>query len=142
MSVTINTWVNQEKNAFQIFNDLMASRLEEGEFKALAECLRLGLKRGEDSVRVKLPHGTYEANLVKAGESGNINVSFEPSKDFIEALNGDENDVFSQTDFDSVFTELYHDYVAYGFFYPNAPENKDRLVKAVKVLNLTDEEIE
>lgn len=138
--ITITTWINREKNSFENFDEFIATRLETGMMKALAEKMKNDLK-SNDSSRVKLPWGIFTASVVKSGDTGNINIAYEPSKGFMDVLDESSESV-SQDEFDPEYSELFHDYVAYGFFYPNAPENKDCLEKNVKCINMADEEIE
>lgn len=142
--ITIQTWVNQEHNAFENFTAVIASRMEEAIFKALTKKMKLDLA-SKDSTEVTLPWGTYSASLKTKGEGGNINIAWEPSKGFVKILNGDMDNVsrtecITQDEFDPEFVELFRDWVAYGFFYPNAPENKDRVSKN-KGVRLSDDEI-
>lgn len=142
--LTIKTWVAQEHNAFENFTAALASRFEEAIFRALSQKMRLDLK-AKGKAEVTLPWGIYRADIKTKGEAGNIAPTWEPSKGFIKMLNGDmdskdRHECFTQDDFDAEFTELFRDWVAYGFFYPNAPENKDRISKN-KGVRLADDEI-
>lgn len=142
--LTIKYWVNQEKVAFDNFTDPLASRFEEGWCAALVERLRQLLAK-DGHGEVKLPWGTYTAEIVAKGEAGNINCHFEPSKGFIKILNNDmdtasEKECISQDEFDEEFQTLFRDYVAYGMLYPNDPKNKDRLGDK-KCVYLEDDEV-
>lgn len=140
--ITIKGWVAQEKTAFNNFNGALASRFEEGIFKALTAKLRADLKKF-GKAKVTLPWGTYSSEIVTKGESGNINVSWEPSKAFVALLNGDEKskgEYNAQDEFDPEYVKLFRDYVAYGFFDPESPENKERASKN-KCVRLGDEEV-
>lgn len=142
--LTINAWVNQESEYFENFNKPLASRFEEGWCAALGEAMRKQLAEN-GSAKVMLPWGTYYAEVVTKGEAGNISVSWEPAKGFMKILNNDltneeQLDTIMQEEFDKNFAELYRDYVAYGFFYPNAPENKDKISDKKKSVYLMDDE--
>lgn len=142
--ITIKTWVNQEHNSFENFTNVLAARFEEAIFRALAKKMRNDLVN-KGKAEVTLPWGTYRADIKTKGEAGNIAPTWEPTKGFIKLLNGDmdakeRNECFTQDEFDPEFTELFRDWVAYGFFYPNAPENKDRVSKN-KGVKLDDDEI-
>lgn len=144
MNVTIPVYTENERKSFEEFSEFISARIEDGIFASLTERMRT-LLRSSDKAQVALPWGKYTANGVKVGESGNINVSFEPSAAFIEALNSDDEKIaIAMDDYDPEFLELFHDYVAYGFFYPNAPENKDRLSAAEThlCLNMEDNDAE
>lgn len=142
--LTIKTWVNQESAMFDNFTVPMATRFEEGIFKSIAQYLREVL-HAKGHAECKMPWGTYTADMVVKGETANINVSWEPSKGFLKILNGENMDnaqkveLITQDEFDPAYMTLFRDYVAYGFFNPNAPENKDRANKN-KCVRLTEEQ--
>ena len=143
---TIKAWFNQEKNAFEDFGAVLAARFEESWARALVEKLRLML-RAKGSAEVTLPWGTYYAETISKGEAGNIAPKWEPSKGFLKILNDDIQDpsersaVVNQDEFDPEYLKLFKDFVAYGFFYPEDPANKDKIDKN-KGVRLTDDEAE
>ncbi len=138
--ITLKAWTSQESSEFENFNLVTAARVEEAIFAAIAEDLKTKLTKS-DSASITLPWGTYTASGKSKGDNGNIAISWEPSKGFLKMLSGDESKSnIVQDDFEAQYTELFRDYVAYGFFYPNAPENKDR--KADLYFMLHDDEIE
>lgn len=139
--LTIKGWVNQERNAFENFTAVLASRFEEAIFRALTLTMRNQLKRN-GSASVELPWGTYSAEIVSKGEAGNVTPAWTPSKAFIKLLNGNldkgnDADAIAQETFDPEFEKLFRDYAAYGYFYPE--QNKDKTAKA-KGVRLTDDE--
>lgn len=142
--MTLKAWVAQEHSAFENFNAVLASRFEEAWARALTMKMRNDLAT-KDHSEVVLPWGTYSAEAKAKGETGNINISWVPSKGFLKLLNGNNDapraESIIQDEFDPEFTELFRDFVAYGFFYPNSPENKDRVPKN-KGVRLKDDEIE
>lgn len=149
---TITTFTQQETASFENYSDFISARLEDAWSRALAEKMRNELTSnnknngdGNEVSVVNLPWGTFTAEVKSKAGMGNVNVSFEPSKSFLEAIKSDDKDdnfSVTQNTFDSEFLELFKDYVAYGFFYPNAAENKDRLNSAVRCLNMDDIEAE
>ena len=142
-TITIKAWVAQEKDAFHNFNTQLAERFEGGVLLPVAEVLKRNLKKSGKG-HVTLPWGTYSADVVTKGESGNINVSWEPSKQFLTLLNGDEKakaDVAQQDEFDPDYVKLMKEYIAYGFFDPDSPEHKEHAAKN-KGVRLGDEEVD
>ena len=142
----INAFVAQEKPAFEEFSEFLGTRILDGVFRSIAERLKMGLEN-KDSESVTVPWGTFtaERRVRNGGDSANTNVSYEPSKAFINALNSDGRDrdagIF-QEEFDSDLLDAFADYVAYGFFNPDAPENKDEINKAQKGARLDPSERE
>lgn len=139
--IVVRNWVEMEKANFSNFSFALASRMDEAILRSLAEAMRLQLKKAGVAA-VSLPWGTYKADIKTKGESGNINVSWEPSKGFIKVLNGDldeaeKAETINQDEFDPEFVGLFIDFTAYGFFHPDDPSNKDRLEnnKAVHLAN-------
>lgn len=131
---TTSTWMSQEKNSFSNFNEFIATRLEDGIFRSIAEKMKNDLKAtGESSLQ--LPWGTYTAEAKAAGEGGNITPAFEPSKAFMKALNDDSGNARDrrQDSFDSEYTKLFKDYVAYGYFYPEDVKNAPAKDKGLKM---------
>ena len=142
--LTIKTWTAQEHNSFENFTAVLASRFEEGWARALIMKMRSDLKKFGKS-EVSLPWGTYRAETKVKGESGNINVNWEPAKGFIKILNGDMDNAsraecITQDEFDPEFVKWFRDFVAYGFFNPEDPKNKDRIPKN-KGVRLNDDEV-
>lgn len=141
--LTIRTWMDQEKNSFDNFKEPIATRFEGAICRATLEYLRRAMKKtGEASIQ--LPWGTHRVTTKVKGDTGNITPSWEPSKGFLKALNGDFDgesvaDCIMQDEFDPQFFKLFRDYVAYGFFDPDAPENKDR-TNINKGVKLSDDE--
>lgn len=139
-SITTTTWMTQEKPSFSNFNEFIAIRLEDGIFRALAEKMKNDIRTNGIS-SVQLPWGTYTAEAKAAGEGGNITPAFEPSKAFLKMLNDDSGSARDrrQDTFDSEYAQLFKDYVAYGYFYPE--EVKDAPAKD-KGLKMSDTEVE
>ena len=135
-SETITQWGAQEKTAFTNFNEFVVTRLEDGIFRALAEVMKRDIK-AYGKACVTLPWGTYSADIKQIGESGNINIAYEPSKAFIKALNG-SNDIRHQDSFDPDYLRLFKNYVAWGMFDPD----KQDLPARDKGLRLNDVEVE
>ncbi len=146
MDLTIKAFVQQEHSSFENFTPPLAARFEEGIMRAITETMRLQLKN-KGKAEVALPWGTYHAEAVAKGEAGNIVPTREPSKGFLKLLtsdnlnDADRSECIAQDDFDPQYMKLFKDFVAYGFFYPEAPENKDKLDKN-KGVRLSDEEAE
>ena len=140
MTPTINTWINQEKTAFDNFNDFVAIRLEDGIFRALAEKQARDIKAKKSSI-VVLPWGTYTADVKAVGEAGNITPAFEPSKQFKKLLNDDNaaSSDLRQESFDPEYVQLLKDYVAYGYFDPDTNQETPAHEKG---LRLTDDEVD
>ena len=141
--LTIRAWVDQEKNAFENFTAILAARFEEGWTRALARAMKMQLV-SKGHAEIKLPWGTYFAEAVTKGEAGNIAPKWEPSKGFLKILNDDMDQsarsaCLTQDEFDKDFMKGFKDFVAYGFFDPEDPKNKDRLEKN-KGVRLTDDE--
>ena len=138
MSKTIETWMALEKASFENFNEFIAIRLEDGIFRAIAEKMKNDIaSKGESTL--DLPWGTYHAEVKAAGEGGNITPSWEPSKAFMKMLNDDANRDRRQDSFDAEYVQLFKDYVAYGYFYPD--EVKDAPAKD-KGLRMGDDEVD
>lgn len=146
MDITIKAFVAQEANNFENFTTQLARRFEEGIMRALAETMRLQLAKN-NSAEVALPWGTFRAEVVQKGEATNITPTWEPTKAFIKCLNSPSMDItersetLNQDTFDDTFMKLFKDFVAYGFFYPEAPENKSR-IEQNKGVRLTENEAE
>jgi len=142
--LTIKAWVVQEHNAFENFTAVLAARFEEAWTRALAKAMELQL-RAKGRAEIALPWGTYYAEIITKGEGGNITPKWEPSKGFLKILNDDIQDqaersaCVNQEEFDPTFMKLFKDFVAYGFFYPEDPKNKDKIDKN-KGVRLNDEE--
>ena len=140
--LTKRVWVEQEKSTFLNFKPDLAEHFENAHLRSIIETLRRKLKKyGEGTV--DMPWGTFGVKVVTKGETGVITPYYEPSKGFIKALNGDFDDSpddssMTQEEFDPTFVKLYKDYLAYNTFDPELPENKDKIVKTVKV---TDDEV-
>lgn len=142
-TMTITSWQTQEKNSFENFNEFIATRLEDGIFRSLAEKMRLDIQANHAS-SVTLPWGTYTAEVKSNGDAGNITPAWEPSKILMAQLNRDdhedEEEDLHQDTFDPEYVQLFRDYVAYGHLYPDkigqdAPARE-------KGLKLTDDEVE
>lgn len=146
MNITIRKFVEQEKNNFENFTPPLASRFEEGITRALAEAMRQQLKKS-GSAEIALPWGTFRAEFVSKGEAGNVTPTWEPSKAFLKCLNtpnmdtAERSETINQDTFDEDYMKLFKDFVAYGVFYPDAPENKGK-VDQNKGVKLTDNEAE
>jgi hypothetical protein len=142
--LTIKAFVDLERGNFENFNNVLASRFEEAWSRALVIAMRIQLKT-KDHAEITLPWGTYSADNVAKGEAGNIAPKWEPAKGFLKILNDDISDqsdraaIINQDEFDPTFMKLFKDFVAYGFFNPEAPENKDRVSKN-KGVRLSDDE--
>ena len=143
-SLTIKTWMAQEKNAFDNFREELAELIENSMLRAIAQRLREGLKAG-GKAEVELPWGTYSAEFVSRGESGNVTPVWTPSKGFMELLNGDlsKGDVaaVNQEQFDDRFVELFTDWLAHGRFYDTGAKNKEKS-EVRKGLVLASDEVE
>lgn len=139
MSVTIEAWQNREKSAFENFNEFIALRLEDGMLRSVAERQKQMLQAGEVA-KVVLPWGTYTAEVKGTAEGGNITPTFEPSKAFMKLLNSDEKDKdLRQDTFDPEYLQLFKDYAAHGFFYPDSKEHEGKPSKE-KGLRMGDDE--
>lgn len=130
--VSIKTWVNQEKSAYEDFNEYVANTIEDGMFRALAEKMHRDLKTADIS-KVTLPWGTYRAEMKDRGENGVVNISWEPSEGFLKMLNDDSDsaekyEMNYQDEFDPEFVKLFWDYVAWGSFDPDT-STKNRGIK-------------
>lgn len=144
--VTIKTWVNLNAENFQDFNEYVANVLEGGIFRAVAEYFHRKLKDA-DKAELELPWGTYTAEVKSRGEDGVINISWEASKGFKNLLNDtDSANAASkykrnyQDEFDPEFVKLMTDYIAYGMFDPDKPENREKAAKQ-KGVELSDAEV-
>lgn len=130
--LTIKTWVAQEKNAFHNFREELAKLLEESMLRALAERLRIGLK-DDNKAAVELPWGTYSAEFVQRGETGNVTPKWEPSEGFMNLLNGDlgrgDAGGVNQEVFDERYVELFTDWLTHGRFYEVGAKNKEKTEK-------------
>lgn len=89
-NVTIKTWVALNADAFEDFNDYIATVLEDGIFRAMAQYFHVKLA-DSDRVELVMPWGTYTAEVKSRGTDGVVNLSWEPSKGFKKLLNGDAN---------------------------------------------------
>ena len=140
MTPTITAWINQEKASFDNFNDFVAIRLEDGMFRALAEKMANDIAAKKSS-SVTLPWGTYTADAKSVGEGGNITPAFEPSKLFKKMLNDDGavSRELRQESFDPEYSQLFKDYVAYGYFHPDTTQDTPAYEKG---LRLTDDEVD
>lgn len=141
----VEKFLDQEKTSFKVFNEFMATRVLEAAFKSISRALQIGLKK-KDTAEVVVPWGTFtaERRIRNNGDSANTNVSYEPSKAFLEALNGDgkDRDAYYQDDFNETMMDAFAEYVSYGMFDTNAPENKEKLATLQKGLFLKDNEKE
>ena len=132
--LSIKTWVLQEKRNFDDFHEFVASRFEEGMFRALGELMHRDVMATGMS-EVALPWGTYSAEIRNTGDGGVINISWEPSKAFRSLLDGGDNEDLAkykknyQDEFNPTFVKLFRDFVAYGIFDPELPENKEEAAK-------------
>lgn len=137
----VEKFLEQEKTSFKVFTEPVAARILEAAFRAISETLRIGLTK-KDSTSVTVPWGkfTAERRVRNSGDSANTNISYEPTKAFLEALNSDGKDSGSyyQEDYDEQFSTAFVDYTAYGFFNPDADENKSKLATAKKCLRLDE----
>ena len=142
--ITIKTWVNMEKDAFNDFNEYVANVLEDGITRSIAEYFHKKLQNA-DHADLELPWGTYHAEVKGRGETGVVNLTWEPSKGFKNLLN-DDSDAASKFDrnyqdtFDPEYIKLFTDYVAYGMFDPDKPENKEKAAKQRGIM-LSDAEV-
>lgn len=118
-------WLKREQDAFEGIDMFVIARLETAILKSIAKTLKDKLADGEKA-EVVVPWGTYKANMVKVGETGNINVSYEPAKDFLEVLNADDNSgaCNMEASLDDAFRKNFHTYAAYGCFDINDAKNK------------------
>lgn len=136
--LTIKTWMAQERPAFDNFTAMVASRLEEGIFRALTVTMRNQLK-ATGRAFVELPWGTYTAEFVSKGEAGNVTPAWVPSAGFLQLLNGNlekgKDEIITQQSFNSDFERLFREFVAYGTF---DHENSEHTPK--KGVRLTDDE--
>ena len=144
--VTIKTWVTLNADAFNDFNDYVANVLEGGIFRAVAEYFHRKLK-DSDKAELELPWGTYSAEVKGRGEAGVINISWDPSKGFKNLLNDSSSANAAskyernyQDEFDPEFVKLMTDYIAYGMFDPDKPENREKAAKQ-KGIELSDAEV-
>lgn len=139
-NITTTTWMAQEKSSFENFNEFISIRLEDGIFRALAEKMKTDCHAKKES-RVALPWGTYSAEVKLSGEGGNITPTWEPSKNFLKLLNDDSgvNHDRRQDTFDPEYVQLFKDYVAYGYFYPDKVKNAPAKDKG---LRMSDEEVD
>lgn len=119
-------WLAREKESFSNITMFIIARLETAILKSIAKTLKDKLADGEKA-EVAVPWGTYRATIVQVGETGNINVSYEPSKDFLEILNTKEGKAghCEQDVFDEKLRKYFHTYTAYGCFDVNDPKNKE-----------------
>ena len=142
--VTIKTWVALESEDFDDFNEYVATVLEGGMFRSMAEFFHQKLK-DSDSVDLEMPWGTYHAEMKDRGDSGVVNVTWAASKGFAALMN-DESDATAKFDrnyqdtFEPEFVKMFTDYVAYGMFNPEDPKNKDKAMKQRGIL-LSDSEV-
>lgn len=140
-STTIETWMNQERPAFENFNEFVAIRLEDGMFRSVTQKLLNALREGK-TASVTLPWGTYSVEIKGTAEGGNITPVFEPSKAFLKLLNSDDRDKDLRMDsFDPEYVQLFKDYVAHGYFYPDSKENEGKADKE-KGLRMGDDEVD
>lgn len=143
--LTTKTWVLQEKRNFDDFHEFVANRFEEGWCRALTEKMRRDV-RSTGTSEVVLPWGTYTAEVRNTGESAVVNIGWEPSKAFLALLEGGESEDLAkykknyQDEFDPAFVKLFRDFVAYGIFDPELPENKEEAAKNHSIM-LEDAEI-
>lgn len=143
--LTIKTWCDQERLAFDNFTPMLASRFEEGILRSIARNLRKQAEK-KGSAELVLPWGTYRVETKTMGEAGNRAPSWEPSKGFIKLLNGGNMDneqklqTVTQSEFNEDFVKDFREFVAYGFFDPNSDENKDK-ANVKKGVRLTDDEV-
>lgn len=146
--LTIKTWCDRERGSFDNFTPMLASRFEEAILRSILRVLRSQADSDKDgSAELVLPWGTYRVETKTVGEAGNRNVSWDPSKGFDKLLNGGSMDnvqqleTITQDEFDAEFTKAFRDFVAYGMFDPDAPENKEKIANLKKGVRLTDEEV-
>lgn len=142
--IITKTWVAQDKEAYDDFNEYAANVLEDGIFRSIPEYFRKKLANA-DHADLELPWGTYHCDIKGRGETGVVNLDWEPSKGFKKLLN-DDSDAASRFDrnyqdtFDPEYIKLFTDWVAYGMFDPDDPKNKDRAAKQRGIL-LSDPEV-
>lgn len=142
--VSIKTMVTLDKDTFEDFNDYVATLIEGGMFRAMAEYFYRKMKLS-DHAELELPWGTYHCEDKNRGETGVVNITWEPSKGFQKLLNED-NDAATKFDrnyqdtFDPEYVKLFTDYLAYGMFDPEDPKNKEQASKQ-RGLKLSDSEV-
>lgn len=146
MEISIKAFVAQEHNNFENFTPPLAARFEEGITRSIAEVMRRQLKRN-GSAELALPWGIFRAEFVTKGEAGNVTPTWEPSKAFLKCLNtpnmdpAERSETINQDSFDEEYMKLFKDWVGYGMFDPEAPENKAKTDQN-KGVKLTDNEAE
>ena len=146
MEISIKAFVAQEHNNFENFTPPLAARFEEGITRSIAEVMRRQLKRN-GSAELALPWGIFRAEFVTKGEAGNVTPTWEPSKAFLKCLNtpnmdpAERSETINQDSFDEEYMKLFKDWVGYGMFDPEAPENKAKADQN-KGVKLTDNEAE
>ena len=143
-NLTATTWVNLEKDAFDDFNEYVSNTIEDGMFRAMAEYFHVKLLNS-DHAELEMPWGTYTAEFKYRGDAGVVQIDWTPSKGFKNLLNdesGSSNkfDRNYQDSFDPEYVKLFTDYVAYGMFYPEKPENKEKAAKQ-RGIALSDSEV-
>ena len=139
---TVERWVVDMKPQFNNFTPFIATRIEEGLWKSAFETLRQKMATMPDDHKeasIEMPFGTLKADIRTKNDVDNINVEIDFSKDFIKALNGEIESVW-QDDYNEAFLANFTDYVAYGFFNPNADENRKRVESCNKCLRMRDAE--
>lgn len=144
--LTIKTWTDQEHGSFDNFTPVLASRFEEAILRSILRNLRKQLEKS-DTAELVLPWGTYHVETKTMGEAGNRAASWEPSKGFDKLLNGSNMDTvqkleaITQDEFDPEFTKDFREFVAYGLFDADDPENKEKIAGMKKGVRLSDEEV-
>lgn len=144
--LTIKTWCDQEHGSFDNFTPILASRFEESILRSILRTLRRQADKN-DTAELVLPWGTYRVETKTMGEAGNRAASWEPSKGFDKLLNGTSMDTvqkleaITQDEFDPEFVKDFREFVAYGLFDADSPENKEKIAGMKKGVRLSDEEV-
>lgn len=138
-SVSIATYYNMELANFEAITEELVIALENAIIAALEETQKEILQE-KDTASVVLPWGTYTAKVTTFGETSNVNISFEPSEAFIEAINNDKSVTVpcNIAELDKRFVQNYINHVAYHDCHPTDALKETLFKEGALGLALTD----
>lgn len=120
-NILLSEFMKYEESNYEVMNEYVATRLEEGILKSIVHYLKkkLAESNGAD-VSIELPWGTHTVSVKAVGEGTNIAANYTPSKRFLKLLNEDTTinlDRFME-DIDPEYLQDVVDFVGYRAFDP------------------------
>lgn len=120
-NIILSEFIKYEEGQYEIMNEYVASRLEEGILKSITHYLKKKFSAaGTTEASIELPWGTHTVTVKKVGEVTNVATNYTPSKRFLKLLNEDTAinlDRFME-DIDPEYLQDVVDFVGYRAFDP------------------------